>query len=202
MNKWKAIACAALLCVPFAPANPSPLDSTPADVHQRVLDLLFPTNVESKPYYVKIVLRFHDAPSQIALVVYPGRESELIRCSLDNINASDLSQFISKSLAENPQMNEAEIAAKVKVRTTRLPIQYKTVEPMLNDLKAIKISPFLATRVAVDEFTWYDFWFDSGQESVHYKILDDSFRHDPQDKLARWMTQFRATCQNLMKPKP
>lgn len=201
MNYWKALACAAPLCVPLTSANLGALDSNPVDVDEHVINLLFSTNVESKPYSVKIILRFHDDPSQIALVVYPGSESELIRSSLDNMNATDLSQFISKSLAENPQVNEAEIAAKVKVHTTRLPVHYKTVEPMLNELKAIRISPFLATRVGVDEVTWYDFWFNSGQESVQYRIFADSTLSDPQDKLARWMTQFRAMCQNLMEPK-
>jgi len=201
MTYWKAMVSAVLLCVPPASANPGALDRDPLAVHERVLNVLFPTDVESRPYYVKLILRFHDDASQLALVVYPGGASELIRSSLENMNASDLFQYVSKSLTENPQVNEGEIAAKVRVRTTHFPVQYKTVEPLLNDLKAIRISPFLATRIGVDEVTWYDFWFDSGQESVHYKIFSDSTLREPQDRLARWMTQFRAACQNVMKSK-
>ena len=201
MTYWKAFVCTALLCVPFAPALSKAQNIRPFDVNDRVLNLLFPLNIESKPYYVKLVLRFHDEPSQLALVVYPGGESELIRSSLDNMNGSDLFQYVSKALTENPHLSETEIAAKVTVHTTRSPVQYKTLEPMLNDLKTIRISPFLATRVGVDEVIWYDFWFDSGQESVHYRIFGDSALRDPQDKLAQWMTQFRAVCQNMAKPK-
>jgi hypothetical protein len=113
------------------------------------------------------------------------------------MNGRELFQLISK----NPNANEAELATKVKVHTTRSPLEYKALEPALDELKAIRISPFLATRVGVDEVTWYDFWFDSGQESVHYRILDDSGSGDPQDKLAQWMTRFRTRCQSMVQRK-
>jgi hypothetical protein len=202
MTYRNAIACAAMLCVLFAPAKLDAQDRNPLDVHDRVLDLLFPLNVESKPYFVKLILRFHSDASQLALVVYPGGESELVRSTLDSMNARDLFQLVSRTLTENAHVNEEEIAVKVKVRTTHFPTQYKTMEPMLNDLKAIRISPFLNTRIGVDDVTWYDFWFDTGQESVHYKIFGDSTWRDPQDNLARWMTRFRATCEGLVNPKP
>ena len=201
MTYRNAIACAATLFVLFAPTKLDAQDRDPLDAHDRVLDLLFPLKVESKPYFVKLILRFHSDASQLALVVYPGGESELVRSTLDSMNARDLFQLVSKTLIENPHANEEEIAAKVKVRTTRFPTQYKTMEPMLNDLKAIRISPFLNTRIGVDEVTWYDFWFDTGQESVHYKILYNSTLGDAQDNLARWMTRFRATCEGLVNRK-
>ena len=191
-----AIASVALLCLLSAPGRSQTPDRNSQDVYVHVSALLFPFDVESKPYYVKLIMRFHDDDSQLAIVVYPGGESEIVRSTLDNMNGRDLLQLVSTTLTENPHVNEAEIAAKVKVRTTRSHVEYKTLEPMLNNLKAIRISPFLATRVGVDEATWYEFWFDSGQESVHYKIFGDSgdsTGRAPQDKLARWMTKFRAT---------
>lgn len=197
----QALAFAVFLCVPLAPLTSRALDRGPVDVQDRVLDLLLPMDVESKPYFVKIILRFRSDASQLALVVYPGREAELIRSSLNGMNTSDLTQLVSEALAENPRVTDAEIAAKVRVRTTRLPVQYKALEPMLNDLKNIKISPFLSTRVGVDEVRWYEFWFDSGQEYVHYKIFDVATVHDPQDNLARWMTRFRTTCDGFSNPK-
>jgi hypothetical protein len=182
------------------PAQSEAQETNRLDVDDRVLNLLFPLNVESKPFYVKLTLRFHDDATQWALVVYPGGQSELIRSSLDNMDGHGFSRYVYKTLSENPTANEAEIAAKVRVHTTRCPVQYKTMEPMLNELKAIRISPFLTTRIAVDAFTSYDFWFDSGQESVHYTILDDSGSRDPQDKLAQWMTRFRTACLKIMNP--
>jgi hypothetical protein len=192
MTHWKTIASAALLFVSFLPAQPGAQEQNEFDVNDRVLNVIFPLNVESKPYFVKLIVRFRDDPSQLALVVYPGGQSELIRSSPDGMHGSDYSLFI-KKLTENPNANEAEIAAKVGVHTTRFPVQYKTVEPMLNELKAIRISPFLATRVGVDDVTLYEFWFDSGQESVHYRIFDDAGSSDPQDKLAQWIARFRKT---------
>ncbi len=29
----------------------------------------------------------------------------------------------------------------------------------------------LASRVAVDEYSEYEFWYNGGQESVHYKLV-------------------------------
>lgn len=181
----------------FAPTHLHAQAHNPSDFQDRVLDVLFPLDVESKPYFVKLVLRFHDDASQLALVVYPGGDSEVVRSTLDGMNASKFFQFISATLTEHPNAQPVEIAAAVKVRTTRSPVGYKTLEPMLNDLKAIKISPFLNTRIGVDEVTWYDFWFDSGEESVHYRIFGGPTLRDPQDNLARWMTRFRATCESL-----
>jgi hypothetical protein len=201
MTFRNATACAAMLCFLFAPAKLYAQERNQLGVHDRVQDLLFPLNVESKPYFRKLILRFPSDASQLALVVYPGGEAEIVRTTLDSMNARDLLQLVSKSLAENPHANEEEIAAKVKVHTTRFPTHYKTMEPILNDLKSIRISPFLNTRIGVDEVTWCDFWFDTEQESVHYKILYNSTLGDAQDNLARWMTRFRATCEGLVNRK-
>jgi hypothetical protein len=60
-----------MLCALFAPAKLHAQVGDPSDLHDRVLDLLFPSDVESKPYRIKMVFRFHDDASQIVLVVYP-----------------------------------------------------------------------------------------------------------------------------------
>lgn len=198
---YRGVIIAALLSALFAPAKSHAQSRNPLDLHDRVLDLLFPSNVESKPYIVKLVLRFDDDASQLAIVVYPGGDSEVVRSTLDGMNASELSQLISTKLTEHPNVQAVEIAAAVKVRTTRYPVQYKTLEPTLNALKAIKISPFLNTRIGFDEVILYDFWFDSGQESVHYKIFGHSTLGDPQDNLAQWMVRFREASKNLAQRK-
>jgi hypothetical protein len=170
-------------------------DRQPADIKARVLDLLFPSSTESKPYYVRLVLRFGDSDTQLAVVVYPGAECELVRYTLADMDGGRLSQLISKMVAQNPNVQAEEIAASVKVKTTRSPIEYKAVERALNDLKAIRISPFLSTRIAVDEYSQYDYWFNSGQESVHYTITGP-FSGAPQDQLVQWMFKFRARFPN------
>jgi hypothetical protein len=195
--KCRGAVLVVFLCVLIVPAKSRAQGSNHRDFQDRVLDLLFRSDIESKPYYIKMVLRFYDDTSQIALVVYPGGDSELVRSTLDGMNASKLFQFIATIHAEHPNAQPVEVAAAVKVRTTRSPVQYRTLEPALNALKTIRVSPFLNTRVGVDEVSLYDFWFDSGQESVHYRILGDPILHDQQDNLARWMAGFRATCKSL-----
>jgi len=163
----------------------------PLDIRGQVLDQLFPLDVTSKPYYVKLVLRFSDSDTQLVVLVYPGGESELISYTLRGVSGDGLSQLISKLIAENPNLPYREIAAKVKVSTTRSPIEYKALSHALDELKAIRISPFLTTRVVCDEVSQYDFWFDTGEESVHYTLYGP-FKEDPQDLIVQWMIKFRA----------
>jgi hypothetical protein len=201
MSYQKAFAFMVLLGILSVPVKSQTPNRSRQDVYEHVLGLLFPIDVESKPYYAKLVLRFHDDESQLVLVVYPGGESELINSSLDNMNGNSFSQLVTETLVHDPTASDSEIAARVKVRTIRSPLEHRAVEAELNHLKTIRISPYLATRVGVDEVTWYEFWFDSGQESVHYKIFGDSSLRDSQDKLAQWMTTFRANSQAMLKRK-
>jgi hypothetical protein len=195
----KVVVCTLLLCALSAPAISQTTDRNPSEVYADVLNLLFPLNVEAKPYYVKFILRFHDTDTQLALIVYPGGASELVSFSLDNMKGSDLFKLISEMLVKNPAVQDEEIAAKVKVHTTRSAVDYKAVEPALNDLKSIRISPFFQTRVFVDEYSEYDYWFSSGQESVHYRICGNSSKSEAQDQLVHWMTKFRANSASIVK---
>jgi hypothetical protein len=56
----------------------------------------------------------------------------------------------------------------------------------------------LADRIALDEYSTYEFWYSDGQESVHYRLAGP-FNGDPQDKLVRWMIKFRASVPELLK---
>ena len=199
MTCRKALICALLICVLSAPAIPQTRGRGVSEVYSDVLNVLFPMDVESKPYYVKFILRFHDTESQLALIVYPGTESELVSHSLENVKGQDLYTLVSEMLDKNASVKAEEIAAKVRVRTTRSAVDYKAVEPALNELKSIRISPYFQTRIFLDEYSAYDFWFSSGQESVHYRICGNSSKSDAQDKLVRWMTKFRADSASIVK---
>ncbi len=174
----------------------------PGDRHlemkPRVLDILFPLDAGPTPYFSKMVLRFSDSNTQLVVVTYPGAKSELLRYSLDSMSGGEFSQLISKMVAENPDVKPQEIAARLKVNVIRLPIEPGALRRSLDELKAIRISPVLASRVAVDEFSEYEFWYDNWQESVHY-VITSPFGNDPQDELGRWMVKFRDIVPNLSK---
>jgi hypothetical protein len=108
-------------------------------------------------------------------------------------------------VAQNSNVTDREIAAKLKVDVSRSPIGYEALDRFLDELKAIRISPILASRVAVDEYSEYEFWYDGGQESVHYTVTGP-FKDAPQDELVQWMIRFRASVPDLLKagsaPKP
>lgn len=175
------------------------------DIKARVLDLVYPLDVAPRPYLMKLVLRFGDSDTQLVVLIYPvypvhpGGRAEIIRYSLAGMGDGELSQLISKMVAQNPDVTDREIAAKLKVNVTRSPIEYNALNRALKDLKAVRISPILASRVAVDEYSEYEYWYDGGQESVHYTITGP-FKGDPQDQLVQWMIKFRASFPDLMKP--
>ena len=183
-----------------AKANAQPGDRH-LDMKAQVLNLVFPLNVSAKPFLSKMVLRFGDSDTQITVITYPGGKSELIRYSLAGMTGEGLSQLISKMVAENPDVKAQEIAAKLKVNVSRTALEQGALGHALDELKAIQISPLLASRVAVDEFSEYEFWYDTWQESVHY-IVTSPFQGSAQDRLGKWMVDFRANLPKLLKTSP
>ncbi len=200
-----AVACALFSCILFTTRATAQPGDRYLDMKARVLDILFPLDVAPKPYFSKMILRFGDSGTQLVVVVYPGGKSELIRYSLAGTSGGEFSQLISKMVAENPDVKEQEIAAKFKVDVYRSPIEHEALNRALDELKAVRIPPILASRVAVDEFSEYEYWYDNWQESVHYTITGP-FKNTPQDELVQWMIRFRANLPYLFKassaPKP
>jgi hypothetical protein len=174
------------------------------DTRDRVLDLLFPSDMTASPYLMKITLRFSDSDTQLVILTHPvypvhsGGRAEVVTYSIAGMGNGNLSQFISDMVAHNPQVTDRDIAAKLRVETSHSPIDYEALNHFLSQLKAIRISPVLASRVAVDEYSRYDFWYDGGQESVHY-TLTGPFKDSPQDQLVQWMIRFRASLPTLIK---
>jgi hypothetical protein len=162
----------------------------------RVLDIVFPLDVAQKPYFQKVVLRFSDSDTQLVVVVYPDKDKywirrcEMTRYALDGLGNGGLSQLISKMVGENPSVKEQEIAAKLKANITRTNVPIENLSQALDELKTIRISPFLADRVAVDAYSEYEFWYDNWQESVHYTLVGP-FKDAAQDELVQWMLKFR-----------
>jgi hypothetical protein len=175
----------------------------PADMKDRVLDLLFRSDAVSSPFLSKITLRYGDSDSQLVALTYPvypvhpGGRAELLSYTIAGMRSDNLTQFISKTVAQNPSATDEEIAAKLKVEVKRSPISYEALRRFLDELEAIRISPRLASRAAVDEYSEYQFWYDNGQESVHYKVVGP-FNDDPQDRLVQWMIRVRTGVPELM----
>jgi hypothetical protein len=187
--------CMLLSCVLTAATAAGREGSRHLDMKARVLDILFPLDVEPTPYFLKMTLRFGDSPAQLVIVEYPGGKSELIRYELNKTGA-EFSQLIAGMVAENPEVTEQQIAARLTVAVSRSPISDRQLEKALSQLKSIRISPVLASREAVDEYSQYEFWFDTWLESVHY-ALDGPFHSDTEDKLVQWMIKFRTSVHSL-----
>src|SRR5271168_3915393 len=199
------VTCALFSCILFAATASAQPGDRNLDMKARVLDILFPLDLGPTPYFSKMVLRFSDSDTQLVVVVYPGGKGELIRYSLAGVKSGELSHLISKMVAEDPKVTDREIAAKLKVDVSRSPVAHEALNRALDELKAIRISPVLESRVAVDEYSEYEFWYDTWQESVHYTITSP-VGNAAQDKLGQWMTKFRESVPNLLKasltPKP
>jgi len=175
----------------------------PADMKVRVLDLLFRSDTVTSPFLSKTTLRYGDSDSQLVVLTYPvypvhpGGQAEIISYTITGMGSDNLAQFISRMAAQNPNVTDQEIAAKLKVEVKHSPISYEALKRFLDELGAIRISPMSVGRIAVDEYSEYEFWYTGGQESVHYKLVGP-FKDDPQDKLVQWMIRFRTSVPELM----
>jgi hypothetical protein len=177
--------------------------NVPADIKDRVCDRLFRLDTASSSFLSMMTLRYGDSDTQLVVLthpvypVHPGGRAELISYTITGMGSDNLSQFISKMAAQNPSVTDQEIAAKLKVVVKRSPIGYEALKRFFEDLEAVRISPMSWGRIAVDEYSEYEFWYNGGQESVHYKLVGP-FKDDPRDKLVEWMIRFRTGVPDLM----
>jgi len=170
------------------------------DVKAQTLDLLFPLKVEPEPYFSKMVLRFGDSLSQLAVVVYFGGKSEIIRHRLVGISRTEFNEVTFKAFLDS-SLTAQQIAAKTKVEVTRAAIDYdKTLGPALEDLKRVRLSPFLGSRVGLDDVSEFEFWYDTWEESVHYSLVGP-FNGAPEDEVTKWMLNFRTKAEGWLKGK-
>lgn len=145
-----------------------------------------------------MILRFGDSDTQIVILVYPGGQSEIIHYSVAGGNKGELPKLISKMEAENPDVTDKEIAAEVKIVSRRSPVNFKELNRTCDELKSIRIPPLFESRVALDDCSEYEFWYDTWQESVHY-VFACAFGKSPQDELVRWMIKFRENLPALIR---
>jgi hypothetical protein len=163
----------------------------------RVLDILFSPDTESPPYFSRMVLRFGDTNTQLVVFIYPGGKCELVQYGLKNMSSTEFSEMVSKMTSANPKVTDKEIAMRLKVDISRSPIDLQSLNRALIQLRSIKISPVLTNRLAGDEFSEYEFSYDTWEESVHYTIIGP-FGGDPQDQLGHWMIEFKSGLPNLL----
>jgi hypothetical protein len=161
----------------------------------RVLDRIYFLE-DNKLYARKLTLRYGDTDSQIVIVIYPGK-TEILHFTLAGMSNGELQRLIDKMAAENPNVKEQEIAAKLKVNIRRLSIEYEKLDPILSELMTIQISPLMTSTVAVGNYSEYGFWCDNAQESVHY-LLTGPAKGSPQCELVQWMVRFREKLPGLI----
>jgi hypothetical protein len=162
------------------------------DLRGRVLDALFKPHTEAKPYSMKLVMRFGDRPSQLTVVTNVGGATEVRRLELVRLNSRQLDDLIAGAVGRDSQVSPEQLAAQIAVQESRTEISYsKLLDPLLTELKRVRISPILSSRVAVDDYTEYEFVYDQWQESVRYTVVGPFTGH-PQDDLVKWMLKFRA----------
>ncbi len=193
------------VCMLFVPTLLSPkLFAQPGDrylfMKAQVLDALFPLDVAPKPYMLKMVLRFGDTDSQLMVVLYPGRKAEVIRFRVADMSPSDLEKFISRAVADNSRVTPRVLAARLKLDVTRASVDYAGVSRGIDELKSIRISPVLPDRISIDDYSEYEFWYDTWQEAVHYTIAG-LIQSEPVDELGKWMLKFRVSAEEWLKPK-
>jgi hypothetical protein len=98
------------------------------DSKARLLDVLFPLDVPQRPYFLKMVLRYHDENTQLVVVVYPDKERYWIRkCEITKYSLADgektqLAESLSRLTTETTDEEVRGIAAKIKVEVSSFTI--------------------------------------------------------------------------------
>jgi hypothetical protein len=101
---------------------------------------------------------------------------------------------------KNPNVTDQEIAAKVKVNVTHSVVDTKVLDRELEELKVIRVSPLLLDRIGLDNITFYEYWQDTGQESIHLRFMDPNpSEKEPKAQFVRWMKGFRSRVPGLIK---
>jgi hypothetical protein len=163
----------------------------------RALNIVFSTIPEPQNRatpFLTIVLRFEKPASQWVYVEYAQGQKELREYSIDQ----DPTTIAAEVLRRNPKATDREIAAAMRVRAESHPIDTAKIESLKAELRALRLSPLLQTRIPSDEYHKYDVWVNSaGFDSVHYS-LTGPFYHQvggqaPTDDLVKWMDKFRST---------
>jgi hypothetical protein len=170
--------------------------------NREVLDCLFPKEFDAEPYLEKVVLRFDDSSTELVLLMDPVATdhapgpSELVQYTL-GITEGDLLKRIEEILVKNPQASVEQVASHFKVSTKRVPIADSQVKRVLDELKSIRVSPALGTRIGGDSSFFLNFWYFGFAESVHYQLIGPH-HGDPQDELVKWMLGFRERLPELL----
>jgi hypothetical protein len=175
-----------------------------ADMKGCVLNRLFAPDAATSDYFTRMTMRFGDSDTQLVVLTHsnypvrPGGSVELVSYSIAGMGNGNLSQLISGVVSRNPNVTDWEIADSLKVKITRSRVKQDVFDRLIKELKAIEISPLSVSRVAVDEYSEYEFWYETGQECLRYTIAGP-FGDTPQDKLGKWMIKFRAAVPQLTK---
>lgn len=191
MSHRLTLTCALLIAALFgATASAQPGDRFIIG-KSRVLDILFPLDVVQKPYRLKLIMRFGASNSQLVIVVDVDGHAEMTRYALADMKGGEDPQLIATMIPDDPDINVQAISAKLKVNVARLPLEKAALDRALRKLKSIRISPVLSDTMAADG-SEYELWYDNWQESVHYTLTSPP-KNAPEDKLVRWMNEFRAS---------
>lgn len=196
-----SVLLASFLIAPSTVAQSS--GDVPEDMKSRIYDILFRSDADTSFFFSKMTMRFDDSDSQLVALIYPaypvhpGGQAEVISYTIIGMGNDNLSHFITKAVARNPNVTAEEIAAALRVEVKRSPVKSEILSRSFDDLRSIRVSPLLVSRVAVDEYSQYEFWYNTGQESVHYKLVG-LFKKEPQDKLVQWMIRFRSGISGLV----
>lgn len=181
-------------CLPDVSAH-VPYRTDVENTREDVLDLLFPRNVNTRQYYARFVLRFSNPDGQLDVYLYPGGAAEVVRFSLHGPRGQSVSEVASEMLRRNPGVTPRDIARMFGVTTNREPINREKLKKALTALKKLRLPAYPRTVVVVDARSIYDYWFDSGGESIHYSMFGP-VSNTQYDSLLQWMISFRRLLQS------
>ncbi len=166
-----------------------------------VLDRLLSPDAKTEPFMDRLTLRFGDTCTQLVISTAQdwrtySRSAELVRSSPVG-GCEGLSKQVQQMFAQNPKLTDEELASNVQMEVMRAALDPKGYDRVLDRLKAVRVSPYLHSRITCDgPSATYGYLYETPEESVHY-VLNPPFGKTPEDNLARWMDEFRTNIPKL-----
>jgi hypothetical protein len=160
------------------------------DAKYRVLDILFPTTSEQRPYSLKIVMRFGDSCSQLNLVEGTDGGVEVTEYSLASKTAADVEKYIAQLHEARPDISDREVASQIQVTVKKWRLPPQKLQDALTRLSGIRLSPALDRKACMDGCNEYEFWYDDWLEAAHFTLVSPS-KNSPSWHLVDWMKRFQ-----------
>jgi hypothetical protein len=151
-----------------------------------------PLKVDLNSLYVeRLMLRFTEPWTQIVIVSRIDGV-DLRQYTVDSKPGVD--ELFQRANNGDTSITAEQIASQIHVSERHIPVSRQQVGTWFKELKTMKFSPILDDAICLHGCPYFELWFDSRQDSVHYSMAyapSIPSQKTTQALLAEWMLKVR-----------